>query len=60
MPYITQRKTYVEDNDQIVMITKKPSAEIQLLTPGGTICSTSRHVVAIPNTKDDYGCEIKH
>lgn len=45
MPYITQRKTTVENDKQVVMTTKLPSVKTRLVTPGEKLYLTPQYKV---------------
>lgn len=56
MPYITQRKTTVENDKQIVMTTKLPSVKTRLVTPGEKLYLTPQYKVL---TTTERGIHIR-
>lgn len=56
MPYITQRKTYVEGDKSVVMTTKLPSVKKRIYIPGEKLYATPQYRVL---TTDERGIYIK-
>lgn len=56
MPYITQRKTYVEDSKSVVMTTKLPSVKKRIYIPGEKLYTTPQYKIL---TTDERGIYIK-
>lgn len=56
LPYITQRRIYVENGNQIIMTTKLPSVKTRLLTPGEKLYLTPQYKVL---TTEERGIHVR-
>ena len=54
MPYITQRKTYVEGDKQVVMTTKLPSVRKRINIPGEKLYTTPQYKILTTNERGIY------